>query len=70
MPPTTSKPPVSPPARIGQTRADKQGGTIILAGFASQARYVCEYPQLDGETHIYSAQTIEQLYPIIVSEPR
>jgi len=58
------------PARIGQTRADRQGQTIILADFASAGRYLCEYPQSGGDTFAMSPQTIEQLYPIIVSEPR
>ena len=62
--------PSSPPARLGQTRADAQGQTIILADFASAGRYLCEYPQSDGDTLVMSPQTIEQIYPIIVSEPR
>ena len=58
------------PARIGQTRADRQGRAIILADFASAGRYLCEYPQTDGDRLVMSPQTIEQIYPIIVSEPR
>ena len=58
------------PARLGQTRADHQWQTIILVDLASAGRYLCEYPQMDGDTFVMSPQTIEQLYPIIVSEPR
>ena len=57
------------PARIGQTRADRHGMTVILADFASAGRYLCEYPQSDGDTSKLRPRTIEQLYPTVISGP-
>lgn len=67
----TPKAPATPvPTATGQTRADRRGATIIVGATSPPARWFVEYPQLDGEIGVLSAVTIEQLYPIIVSEAR
>lgn len=59
---------VTPEVRTGQARRDKQGGTIIVGQVVPGGRYVCEYPQLDGETVTMSPSVITALYPILISE--
>lgn len=67
----TPKIPATPvPVRVGQTRADKHGATIIVTGPVPPERFTVEYPGLDGEVAILGAPVIEQIYPIIVSEAR
>lgn len=60
--------PARPDVTSGQIRRDKRGATIIVAQLAPDARYVCEYPQLEGETSILSEGLIAAFYPIVVSE--
>lgn len=62
----TVKPPPEPVV-LGQVRADKKGGTIKVAFRTPGTRYVCQYPQLDDETLVMSADVIMALYPIVVS---
>ena len=61
--------PSSPPARLGQTRADAQGQTIIVVGVTTAGRYLCEYPQSGGATNKLDPRTIVQLYPTVISGP-
>lgn len=58
------------PVCVGQTRADKRGGTIIVQRELVSHRFIVEYPALDGEVSTLGPATIESCYPIIVSEAR
>lgn len=62
--------PLGPEVEVGQVRADRKGGTIIVRALTPSTRYLCEYPQLDGECTLLGEQTIRELYVDVVSVGR